>query len=143
MKPLQGGSSALPMVLLILMMGGVLLTLSQQQLERGMALAWDEGQYQQAWQDAESVLNWGLTQSWTEKNSIDCRTLADIQGQVCLLPQKDRRLLLRAEGGAACYRLTHWRWVTRRQTRLIPLNHGWIDFCPLNERAACEVTDGK
>ncbi|WP_083615977.1 DUF2509 family protein [Pantoea sp. 1.19] len=138
----QRGSGALAAVLLVLMMGSLLLGLSQRQQATRLALNGEEGRWQQAWLAAESALSWGLQLRWPEREGIHCRRPAAGGWRVCLLSPPGGGWLLRGEGGGKTHPVHHWRWVSWQHARLSALPGGWIDFCPLTPADACDADAG-
>lgn len=129
----QLGMSSLALVLLLLVIGTLILTGLNQQLdvfarivsnERGAIL-------QQA--DAQSALEWGKRQLWPTVPDIQCRQ--KLQGRVCLKVLGNNRVLLIA--GSSEFLL--WRGGAIQEGRVVFSPHGWSDFCPLKEVVLCQL----
>lgn len=132
----QKGNSALGMVLMILLMGTLTLHASREKLEQGMSLVADERQHIYDFWAAQSALQWGLMQSWPEAQTQGCQQERQQGWESCLQKVSDERALLK--GRAAESELALWRWVAKAGSRLKPLPHGWIDYCPLATASLCQ-----
>ncbi|WP_267370060.1 MULTISPECIES: DUF2509 family protein [unclassified Pantoea] len=131
----QRGSSALGMVLMIMVMGSVALHASRRVSEQGMRVLADEQQFIQDFWRAQSALQWGLTLSWSAHAESGCQQEVR-QGWVSCLQrsEKDEGLL---KGEASGSGMAVWQWVRLRDNQIRALPHGWIDYCPLTPPAAC------
>lgn len=129
----QFGMSSFALVLLLLVIGTLILTGLNQQLDAFARIVSSErgAILQQA--DAQSALEWGRNQLWPTVPNIQCRQA--LQGRVCLKVLGDNRVLLIA--GSSEFLL--WRGGTIQQGRVVFSNHGWSDFCPLKEAALCQL----
>ena len=135
----QRGSGALLMVMVILLMGALLLNATRRQLSDALTLVADERLYLQQSVAASSALAWGERQHWNPAAGWQCQRLASYGWRACLqrLPSAT---LLRADSGPGTLAL--YRWVAMlagNGTRALP--HGWLDFCPLAEKGACDVDE--
>lgn len=131
----QRGSSALGMVLMILVIGSFTLHASRKMSEQGMRLLADEQQYVQDFWRAQSALQWGLSLNWPASEAARCQQ-DDRQGwRSCLQRgEKDEGLL---KGEASESGMAVWQWVRLRGNQITALPHGWIDYCPLTPPATC------
>ncbi|HEY4434904.1 MAG TPA: DUF2509 family protein [Lelliottia sp.] len=129
----QQGMSSLALVLLLLVMGSLILTGLNQQLDVFTQIVSNErgAIVQQA--DAQSALEWGKTQLWSAAPDVQCRN--GPPGRVCLRVLSGDRVLLIAGSGE----LLLWRGGTIQANRAVFSPHGWSDFCPLKETALCQL----
>ncbi|MBP2168105.1 hypothetical protein J2125_001297 [Erwinia toletana] len=138
----QQGSGVLSMVVMILLLGTALLHATRQQLAASLSLVAHERRHIIDFYAAQGALAWGSQLLWSENSGWQCQTEPQQQWRACLNDANAQRGLLRGEhlndAGPA---LTLWRWVqpdAAVQGRVLPLAHGWIDFCPLNDAAECD-----
>ncbi|KNC88370.1 DUF2509 family protein [Trabulsiella odontotermitis] len=131
----ERGMSSLALVLLTLVLGSLLLqglnrqhqtTLSQVSLEQ-VALR-DSAR-------AQSALQWGRMQTWEVTPQTQCRSLPAYSATVCLRFADDHTGLLIARSGD----FTYWQAATLELSAVHFSPHGWSDFCPLKERALCQM----
>lgn len=132
----QRGSSALGMVLMIMVIGSFTLHASRKMSEQGMRLLADEQQFVQDFWRAQSALQWGFSLSWSANEAASCQQ-DDRQGwRSCLQRgEKDEGLL---KGEASGSGMAVWQWVRLRGNKITALPHGWIDYCPLTPPATCQ-----
>ncbi|MGC0828281.1 DUF2509 family protein [Pantoea agglomerans] len=132
----QQGSSALGMVLMIMVIGSFTLHASRKMSEQGMRLLADEQQFIQDFWRAQSALQWGFSLSWSASEAASCQQ-DDRQGwRSCLQRgEKDEGLL---KGEASGSDMAVWQWVQLRGNQITALPHGWIDYCPLTPPATCQ-----
>lgn len=132
----QRGSSALGMVLMIMVIGSFTLHASRKMSEQGMRLLADEQQFIQGFWRAQSALQWGFSLSWSASEAASCQQ-DDRQGwHSCLQRgEKDEGLL---KGEASGSGMAVWQWVRLRGNQITALPHGWIDYCPLTAPATCQ-----
>lgn len=131
----QQGNSTLGMVMMLLLLGGVTLHATRQQLSRSMVLVADTQHYFQHHSQAQAALRWGVQQQWSPAEGWQCQQWTTAQWQSCLLRREGGYGLLSArQAGSA---LWLYRWVELRGARVLALPHGWIDFCPLAAPEAC------
>lgn len=133
----QRGSGALLMVIIILLMGTLLLNATSRQLSDSLSLVADQRLYLQQQAAAASALAWGGRLRWGREAGWQCQQFTAYAWRACLqrLPSA---ILLRADSGPGT--LAWYRWVAERAgngVRALP--HGWLDFCPLAEKGACDV----
>ncbi|MDH2068148.1 DUF2509 family protein [Pantoea sp. GD03673] len=132
----QRGSSALGMVLMIMVIGSFTLHASRKMSEQGMRLLADEQQYVQDFWRAQSALQWGLSMSWSAAKPALCQQ-DDRQGwRSCLQRGENNEGLLKGE--ASGRGMAVWHWVRLRGNQITALPHGWIDYCPLTSPATCQ-----
>jgi len=131
----QQGNSTLGMVMMLLLLGGVTLHATRQQLSRSMVLVADTQHYFQHHSQAQAALRWGVQLQWSPADGWQCQLWTTAQWQSCLLRREEGYGLLSArQAGSA---LWLYRWVELRGARVLALPHGWIDFCPLAAPEAC------
>lgn len=131
----QQGNSTLGMVMMLLLLGGVTLHATRQQLSRSLVLVADTQHYFQHHSQAQAALRWGVQQRWSPADGWQCQQWTTAQWQSCLLRREEGYGLLSArQAGSA---LWLYRWVELRGARVLALPHGWIDFCPLAASEAC------
>jgi len=133
----QQGSSALGMVLMVLVMGSLTLHASRKMLEQGMQLLADEQQFIQDFWRAQSALQWGLSLSWPAHEAASCQQTLSQGWRSCLQrSEKDENEAL-LKGEASDSGMAVWHWVSLQQNHIRALPHGWIDYCPLSPPATC------
>lgn len=132
----QQGNSALGMVLMLLLLGGLTLHVTRTQLSQGMVLVAEEQQHHQDFWQAQAALQWGLTQNWQATEGWQCQLWTSQQWQSCLLRMEAGNALLSGQGEGRALRL--WQWVSFQNHVLQPQKHGWIDYCPLANKAQCQ-----
>ncbi|MGK3141827.1 DUF2509 family protein [Pantoea sp. C2G6] len=131
----QQGSSALGMVLMVLVMGSLTLHASRKMAEQGVRTLADEQRFIQDFWRAQSALQWGLTLNWPAGEAIGCQQDARQGWRSCLQRgEKDEGLL---KGEASDSDMAVWHWVRLQQNHVTALPHGWIDYCPLTPPASC------
>ncbi|NIF23221.1 DUF2509 family protein [Candidatus Pantoea multigeneris] len=130
----QQGSSALMMVMMVLLMGAGTLHFSRLLLEQGMSTVVDDRQRIAAFWQAQSALAWAEHLTWPQSVGWVCQQDTTAGWQSCLRSVKDQRFLLQGRGVDSELQL--WRWVSWQQGKISRLPHGWIDFCPLSQ--GCE-----
>ncbi|WP_409160654.1 YgdB family protein [Pectobacterium sp. B2J-2] len=149
-KGLQAGSGTLAMVLLIAVIGLLLMSGLQRQLDTAIQVGNDERHYLRAFNQALSSLNWGKGLRWNAlTESWQCQQLSSEQLVVCLRAASDRSLgLLRGEGAlpASARPLTLYQRVSLSSLpsgliAIQPLGNGWLDFCPDKDVTRCDVTE--
>ncbi|MEQ9946157.1 YgdB family protein [Pectobacterium aroidearum] len=149
-KGLQTGSGTLPMVLLIAVIGLLLMSGLQRQLDTAIQVGNDERHYLRAFNQALSSLNWGrglrwraLTESW------QCQQLSAEQLVVCLhAASNGEQGVLRGEGilpasarPLRLYQRVSFLALSSGQIAIQPLGNGWLDFCPDKEVTRCDATE--
>lgn len=124
----QQGSSTLGMVLMLLVIGSLTLHASRKMLEQGMLLLADEQQFIQDFWRAQSALQWGLALSWPAGETVRCQHDERQGWRSCLQRGEGGEGLLKGEASDSGTAV--WQWVTIQQSRIRPLPHGWLDYCP-------------
>ncbi|MEH2919651.1 YgdB family protein [Samsonia erythrinae] len=143
----QRGSATLAMVLLSAIIGLLLISGLQRQLDAAMRLGNDERLYLSAFNQALSALNRGLGQRWSALTQHwQCQRLSPDPLVVCLRAASDGvRGILRGEGELPTtdgplrlYQRVSFSPLVSGQIALQPLGNGWLDFCPDKEAARCD-----
>ena len=129
----QRGMSSLALVLLLLIIGSLILTGLNQQLDAFTRIVSSERQLIQQQVNAQSALEWGKNQLWPVSPNIQCRNAP--QGRACVRLLGNERVLLSA--GSSDVML--WRVGEIQNGRIVFSPHGWSDFCPLKEDALCRL----
>ncbi|QTC47109.1 DUF2509 family protein [Pantoea ananatis] len=129
------GNSALGMVLIIMLTGGITLHASRDMLTQGMRGVADEQRYIQGFWQAQSALQWGLTLQWPEQPPLFCQQENRYGWQSCLQRTADDKGLLKGEDRTG--EMALWRWVRVQGSTIHPLPQGWIDYCPLAASEQC------
>lgn len=83
---------------------------------------------------AQSALEWGRTLPWQTHAEVACRQHLQQPWRVCLRILETRALLIASSGSVTLWRLGE---VTSDGVHFSP--QGWSDFCPLKERALCQL----
>lgn len=128
----QRGMSSLALVLLLLVIGSLILTGLNLQLDAFTRVVSRERQLILQQANVQSALEWGKSQLWPVGPGIQCKTGS--HGRVCLRVTEDNRVLLIAGSGE----LLLWRGGIIQDGRVLFSPHGWSDFCPLKEGALCQ-----
>lgn len=83
----------------------------------------------------QSALAWGKMHSWQTQPAVQCSQYAGTDAQVCLRLLADNEALLIAgyEG------VSLWRTGEVIDGNIVFSPRGWSDFCPLKERALCQL----
>ncbi|MBL5885197.1 DUF2509 family protein [Lelliottia aquatilis] len=129
----QLGMSSLALVLLLLVIGTLILTGLNQQLDAFARIVSSERRSILQHAMTQSALEWGRNQLWPTVPDIQCRQA--LQGRVCLKVLGDNRVLLIAGSSE----LLLWRGGAIQEGRVVFSPHGWSDFCPLKEAALCQL----
>ncbi|MBK4824929.1 YgdB family protein [Pectobacterium versatile] len=146
----QEGSGTLAMVLLIAIIGLLLMSGLQRQLDTAIQVGNDERHYLRAFNQALSSLNWGRGQRWnTLTENWQCQQLSAEQLVVCLRAASDgEQGLLRGEGTLPAsarpltlYQRVSFSGLSSGQIAIQPLGNGWLDFCPDKDVARCDATE--
>lgn len=131
----QRGSGVLIMVIMILLMGTLMLNATRQQLDDSMSQVGDERLYLQQLTKAMSALAWGERLHWVAAENWHCQQQTEYHWRACLQPD---HTLLRADSGPDT--LTLYRWVSPQTNGTLQAQpHGWLDYCPLTGKGACDV----
>ncbi|ACT11960.1 MULTISPECIES: YgdB family protein [Pectobacterium] len=147
---LQKGSGTLAMVLLIAVIGLLLMSGLQRQLESAIQVGNDERHYLRAFNQALSSLNWGIGLRWrVSTESWQCQQLSAEQLVVCLRAASEgKQGVLRGEGTLPAstrtlklYQRVSFLALSSGQIAIQPLANGWLDFCPDKEVTRCDATE--
>ncbi|PIJ49035.1 hypothetical protein BL250_17055 [Erwinia sp. OLTSP20] len=125
----QQGSSALSMVMLLLLATVMVMQSNLQQLSAGWFSVATEHRFIHQQADASSALAWGIRRQWQTGPDWHCQTFRRYRWRACLLMIGKDEGIMRGDGGPGT--LSLWRWVDVRQGQLRPQPRGWIDYCPL------------
>ncbi|NTX70130.1 DUF2509 family protein [Lelliottia amnigena] len=129
----QRGMSSLALVLLLLIIGSLILTGLNQQLDSFTRIVSSERQLIQHQANAQSALEWGKSQLWPVSPNLQCKNAR--QGRACVRWLGNDRVLLIAGSGSVML----WRGGEIQNGRVVFSPHGWSDFCPLKEDALCRL----
>ncbi|ASY76203.1 hypothetical protein BJJ97_09880 [Pectobacterium polaris] len=138
------------MVLLIAIIGLLLMSGLQRQLDAAIQMGNDERHYLRAFNQALSSLNWGRGQRWaTLTESWQCQQLSAEQLVACLRVASDgEQGLLRGEGtlpasvrSLRLYQRVSFSAQSSGQIVIQPLGNGWLDFCPDKDMTRCDATE--
>ncbi|MBN3136305.1 YgdB family protein [Pectobacterium punjabense] len=149
-KGSQKGSGTLAMVMLIAIIGLLLMSGLQRQLDAAIQTGNDERHYLRAFNQALSSLNWGRGQHWnTITESWQCQQLSAEQLVVCLRMVSDgAQGLLRGEGTfptlarpLRLYQRVSFSALSSGKIAIQPWGSGWLDFCPDKEVTRCDATE--
>lgn len=142
----QYGSSTLVMVMLISVIGLLLMSGLQRQLDAAIQMGNDERHYLRAFNQALSSLNWGMHLDWPPlQDDWTCQTLAADTLNVCLKRASDEGLgLLRGEGllpsqrrSLFLYQRVAFSGLASERITLQIVSRGWLDFCPDKQAGRC------
>ncbi|EIW5927430.1 DUF2509 family protein [Escherichia coli] len=127
----EKGVSSLALVLMLLVLGSLLLQGMSQQDRSFASRVSMESQSLRRQAIVQSALAWGKMHSWQTQPAVQCGTDA----QVCLRLLADNEALLIAgyEG------VSLWRTGEVIDGNIVFSPRGWSDFCPLKERALCQL----
>nr|WP_256548328.1 YgdB family protein [Xenorhabdus bovienii] len=116
------------------------------QQESAMLMMMDEKKYLNAFQRAESSLEWGKVQSWQfnaqEAENWFCQQQPEFHLQSCLKHYVDNLFLLKGVAQfASGETLELYQWMKQMKNAnrdtLIPIESGWLDFCPVPQAEFC------
>ncbi|WP_447886282.1 YgdB family protein [Serratia fonticola] len=143
----QQGGSTLAAVMLLLVMGLMLLTAQQRQLDSALLLAVDQQRYLRAYNQAASALSWGLTQPWPRESlqasHWSCQQISSEALQACArLSARTGLVMVRGAGDVAG---AEPLWLYQLATQqggaggylLKAQKGGWLDFCPEKRESDC------
>ncbi|WP_431225226.1 YgdB family protein [Serratia sp. L9] len=144
----QHGGSTLAAVMLMLVMGLMLLTAQQRQLDSALLLVADRQHYLKAYNQAASGLSWGLAQSWPrgslQATSWYCLQQSSDALQTCArLSSRSGVVVVRGAGEIAGAEPV---WLYQLATeapgdgsiKLTVQKGGWLDFCPEKRATDCD-----
>lgn len=143
----QRGGSTLAAVMLLLVMGLMLLTAQQRQLDGALLLAVDQQRYLRAYNQAASALSWGLAQPWPRESLQATRwSCQQMSGEAMLACARlSARTGLVMVRGAGDIEGAEPLWLYQLATqnggaggnRLKAQKGGWLDFCPEKRESDC------
>ena len=124
----EKGVSSLALVLMLLILGSLLLQGMSQQDRSFASRVSMESQSLRRQAIVQSALEWGKMHSWQTQPAVQCLLYAATGARVCLRLLADNEALLIAgyEGVVI-------------DGNIVFSPHGWSDFCPLKERALCQL----
>ncbi|NPD00591.1 YgdB family protein [Brenneria sp. hezel4-2-4] len=134
------------MVMLISIVGLLLMSGLQRQLDAAVRMGNDERHYLRAFNQALSSLNWAMSLRWRATEAgWQCQILATEDLKACLKKASDEgRWLLRGEGRIPAqsrplvlYQRVVLLTSASANATLRPVSHGWLDFCPDKDAAHC------
>ena len=128
----EKGVSSLALVLMLLVLGSLLLQGMSQQDRSFASRVSMESQSLRRQAIVQSALAWGKMHSWQTQPAVQ---YAETDAQVCLRLLADNEALLIAgyEG------VSLWRTGEVIDGNIVFSPRGWSDFCPLKERALCQL----
>lgn len=142
MKPSrERGQSSILMVLMLLLLGLMILsgfssyltTQRQWGVKEIRAIVHQAG--------AQSALAWGAGLKWSPLPHRQCQTDKLFGLYACLYQLKNNEVLL--AGTLATEHLSEnvvfWRWGWLKNGKFIVRAHGWLDYCPLNDKTRCDL----
>jgi len=154
----QQGSALILAIMMMMAFGLMGLNMVNQHLNAALALTRSEKSFLQSWELAVSSLNWGLNRRWvlqpvegwqcaqsvTENVSLPGEISATLRS--CIRnAERDELYLLRGEGKiqpdsvpVLLYQLVTLKTVDATESRVIPIQNGWLDFCPLKDGRKCD-----
>ena len=129
----EKGVSSLALVLMLLVLGSLLLQGMSQQDRSFASRVSMESQSLRRQAIVQSALAWGKMHS--SQPAVQCSQYAETDAQVCLRLLADNEALLIAgyEG------VSLWRTGEVIDGNIVFSPRGWSDFCPLKERALCQL----
>ena len=85
----------------------------------------------QAFYQAQSAINWGLTQPWSFTQKRQCQSNTSMGGWSCLYLLSKHQAIL--EGSDQEKKIKLWQRVKiiKQWLRITPIANGWIDINPL------------
>lgn len=130
----EKGVSSLALVLMLLVLGSLLLQGMSQQDRSFASRVSMESQSLRRQAIVQSALAWGKC-TWQTQPAVQCSQYAETDAQVCLRLLADNEALLIAgyEG------VSLWRTGEVIDGNIVFSPRGWSDFCPLKERALCQL----
>lgn len=140
----QQGGSTLAAVMLLLVMGLMLLTAQQRQLDSALLLAVDQQRYLRAYNQAASALSWGLAQSWPREalqaTRWSCQQMSGEALLACARLSARTGLVMVRGAGDVTGAEPLWLYQLATQNggnRLKAQRGGWLDFCPEKRESDC------
>ena len=130
----QKGVSSLALVLMILILGALLLTGHNQQLNTLLIIVNAESRATRQQAAAQSAMEWGRTLTWQPATERQCQRHNSQPWWACLRSVGTDGLLLSA--GSEAFIL--WRLGKVVSGKILFSPHGWSDFCPVKEAILCQ-----
>lgn len=128
----QRGMSSLALVLLLLVLGTLILTGLNQQLQTFSTLVNGESLSVRQQATVQSALEWGRVQEWALQPEVQCKQTQRLR--VCIRLFGARVLLIAGNDN-----LLLWRGGDISEGQIRFSAHGWSDFCPLKESTLCQL----
>lgn len=128
----QRGMSSLALVLLLLVLGTLILTGLNQQLQTFSTLVSGESLSVRQQAAVQSALEWGRVQEWALQPEVQCKQTQRLRVGIRLF---GARVLLIAGND----NLLLWRGGDISEGQIRFSAHGWSDFCPLKESTLCQL----
>ncbi|HAV1763994.1 TPA: DUF2509 family protein [Enterobacter hormaechei subsp. steigerwaltii] len=128
----QRGMSSLALVLLLLVLGTLILTGLNQQLQTFSTLVSGESLSVRQQAAVQSALEWGRVQEWALQPEVQCKQTQRLL--VCIRLFGARVLLIAGNDN-----LLLWRGGDISEGQIRFSAHGWSDFCPLKESTLCQL----
>ncbi|WP_149604262.1 DUF2509 family protein [Enterobacter hormaechei] len=128
----QRGMSSLALVLLLLVLGTLILTGLNQQLQTFSTLVSGESLSVRQQAAVQSALEWGRVQEWALQPEVHCKQTQRLR--VCIRLFGARVLLIAGNDN-----LLLWRGGDISEGQIRFSAHGWSDFCPLKESTLCQL----
>ncbi|SFU35364.1 YgdB family protein [Xenorhabdus koppenhoeferi] len=147
----QQGNILLVSIIMLLALSLMMLKSLHYQQENAMFMMMDEQNYLNAFWRAESSLTWGKVQSWrSNQQGIDgwfCLQQPEFHLKSCLRRYSGTLFLLKGIAQfAAEENLELYQWMkqmkhssqdTLTPMELVPVESGWLDFCPVSQVEFC------
>ncbi|CDG19055.1 YgdB family protein [Xenorhabdus doucetiae] len=147
----QQGNILLVSIMMLLALSLMMLKALHYQQESAMLMMMDEQNYLQAFGRAESSLEWGKVQSWPihqqDAGAWFCQQHTEFHLTSCLKHYSGNLFLLK---GVAQFtsgqKLELYQWMKQMKSlkqdtlisgALIPIESGWLDFCPVSQAEFC------
>ncbi|MFB4790278.1 DUF2509 family protein [Enterobacter hormaechei subsp. xiangfangensis] len=128
----QRGMSSLALVLLLLVLGTLILTGLNQQLQTFSTLVSGESLSVRQQAAVQSALEWGRVQEWALQPEVQCKQTQRLR--VCVGLFGERVLLIAGNDD-----LLLWQGGDIAEGQIRFSAHGWSDFCPLKESTLCQL----
>ncbi|MDV5584323.1 DUF2509 family protein [Enterobacter hormaechei] len=128
----QRGMSSLALVLLLLVLGTLILTGLNQQLQTFSTLVSGESLSVRQQAAVQSALEWGRVQEWALQPEVQCKQTQRLR--VCVRLFRERVLLIAGNDD-----LLLWQGGDIAEGQIRFSAHGWSDFCPLKESTLCQL----
>ena len=128
----QRGMSSLALVLLLLVVGTLILTGLNQQLQTFSTLVSGESLSVRQKATVQAALEWRRVQEWALQPEVQCKQTQRLR--VCIRLFEARVLLIAGNDN-----LLLWRGGDISEGQIRFSAHGWSDFCPLKESTLCQL----